>query len=250
MILEADATSMSEILNRLELFMNNLKKSDVDLESIPGLKKQARANYRNRQNIPASSNLLLWSTNFGLDINWLLTGEGEMLRSAAVSHPTRQTSPAKDQHTSVEDMLLAPKPAQAIPLIGFAGCSTMGWHGSMTYPIAATAPHARPGMIAVMASGESMLPAGIGHGHICFCDPHAEPMPGECVYVVCHDNRHSLKTFLGWGEGEGHKINEGELVLRGWLDKHENEQQKDIVIHINRDVVKIVAPVVYVQRRL
>lgn len=68
-------------IKRLNLFIENLKKSGIQLECVPGLSKQARLNYRQRGNIPASRILLHWSTMFDLNVNWLLLGEGEMLRT-------------------------------------------------------------------------------------------------------------------------------------------------------------------------
>lgn len=120
----------------------------------------------------------------------------------------------------------------------------------MTLPIPVIEPHARPGMIAVMAMGESMLPAGIGHMHICFCDPNVEPMPGECVYVACTDYQHALKVFLGKGEAAGYETKEGFFCLRGWSDKDSQGNQKDFILQIHEKTVKLIAPVVYIQRRM
>lgn len=77
------------IYNRLELFAKKIKSEGRKLESIPGLGKQAMANYRNRGNIPASSTLFEW-TKLGLSIDWLLTGNGEMLCKQSAQTERRQ----------------------------------------------------------------------------------------------------------------------------------------------------------------
>lgn len=167
--------------------------------------------------------------------DWLYFGEGEMTGTAP--------APAVKEAA-------APEPAQSMPVTGFAACGTQGWGGKMTFPLAVSAPHSRPGMLAVMATGESMIPEGIGHGHICFCDPGITPMPGECVYVETADHKAALKAFVGRGEAAGHGTREGEICLRGWMDKQGNAPQKDFYLRIPAELVLVLAPVVYVQRRL
>lgn len=101
-------------------------------------------------------------------------------------------------------------------------------------------------MIAVMATGESMIPAGIGHGMVCFCDPHAPPIEGECVYVETVDNRATLKRFLGRGQSEGG----GEAIrLQGWKDVQGDMPQDSFTIEIDPSEIRTIAPVIYVQRR-
>ena len=136
--------------------------------------------------------------------------------------------------------------AQAMPLLGFASCGKEGWGGRMTYPVPVEEPHGRPGMIAVMATGESMIPEGIGHGMVCFCDPNAPPMPGECVYVEKRDGTATLKRFLSGGQMEGG----GEAIrLQGWTDMQDDKAQEPFVICIDREEVTTIAPVIYIQRR-
>lgn len=134
----------------------------------------------------------------------------------------------------------------AMPLMGFASCGKEGWGGRMTYPVPVEEPHGRPGMVAVMATGESMIPEGIGHGMVCFCDPNAPPMPGECVYVEKKDGTATLKRFLGGGQMEGG----GEAIrLQGWTDMQDGKAQEPFVICIDQEEVTTIAPVIYIQRR-
>lgn len=134
----------------------------------------------------------------------------------------------------------------SMPLVGFASCGREGWGGRMTYTVPVAAPHTRPDMIAVMATGESMIPAGIGHGMVCFCDPHAPPIEGECVYVETVDNKATLKRFLGGGQSEGG----GEAIrLQGWKDVQGDMPQDSFTIEIDPSEIRTIAPVIYVQRR-
>ena len=135
---------------------------------------------------------------------------------------------------------------ESIPLVGFASCGREGWGGRMTYTVPVRVPHPRPGMVAVMATGESMIPAGIGHGMVCFCDPQAPPTVGECVYVETVDNRATLKRFLGRGQLEGG----GEAIsLQGWKDLQGDTPQDSFTIEIDPGEIRMIAPVIYVQRR-
>ena len=171
--------------------------------------------------------------------DWLYFGEGEMLVETPETPPTPAVA-APD--------LTAPlvEKSRAVPMVGFASCGIIGWQGTMTFPVSVTAPHWRPGMFGVTASGDSMIPAGIGNGHVCFCDPNAEPLEGECVYVARKDGTSALKLFLG-RVGVG-----GAPGLRfcGWLDKDAAGQQKLFTLDERADRIQVLAPVIYVQRRM
>lgn len=80
MFFEKNDSVPETIVNRLELFVKIIQAAGVNSEEVPGLKKQTRHNYRKRENIPASQFLLYWSTNFDLNLHWLLLGEGPMFR--------------------------------------------------------------------------------------------------------------------------------------------------------------------------
>lgn len=183
---------------------------------------------------PSAEDCALIEKLLGFDLRWLVTGEGEPSGGA----------PPPVEVTKSES---APTPApSSIPIAGFASCGMSGWNGCMTYPLAVPAPHMRPDMIAVMATGESMLPEGIGHGHICFCDPHVAPIPGECVYVTHRDKMATLKAFVGTVQMEGGTG----YRLQGWQDKMNGEPQKHFYLDVLQSLVVTLAPVVYVQRRL
>lgn len=186
--------------------------------------------------------------------DWLFFDEGDMYSSAngappMASHSSSEIDEVKIRLASLEHAViggaLPTSSLRPIPLIGFAACGTEGWGGTMTYEVPITPPHPRPDMIAIVASGDSMLPEGIGNGHICFCDPHAPPMPGECVYIEQTDGKAALKRFLGEchikGSGAG-------ILLKYW--RREGGKLIEHELQIANFFLKTIAPVIYVQRRV
>ncbi len=162
--------------------------------------------------------------------NWLFFGEGNMLEP--IVEPIQETKPIVQQ---------------AIPLQGFASCDVHGWHGSMSIQVTVSAPLWHDKILAVMASGESMLPAGIGHGQVCYCDPTLEPIEGDAVFVEQCENLSTIKLFCEREERQGKEF----IKLKGWLDKtSEIAVQKDFYLSVLSSNIKCIAPVVYVRRRL
>lgn len=175
---------------------------------------------------PLLSKILSVYPNINRD--WLVWGEGPMLKEDFDQKPEAQ-------------------PQQALAAIGFASCGINGWAGKMTHSTVVAAPHLWPDMFCVIASGESMIPEGIGHGHYVFCAPNLPPVPGECVYIETTDGKGALKRFLGENEINGTGAG---IHLLGWLDKDSKGQQKPFELTISKSIIKTLAPVVYIQRRV
>lgn len=204
-----------------------------------GISLGKRQAWDERGQWPSAEDLEILHEKMQFSYQWLITGKGDMFDSVDGDASTIPQSPE------------IPQKIASVPVIGFASCSLLGWDGEMTIPVSACAPHITPRTIAVMANGESMIPAGIGHGHLCFCEPDLEPLRGDIVYVRRHDNLGTLKTFLGWGLEAGvPEATKGELCLRGWLDRNEFGQQKEIILTVDKILIKTVAPVVFVRRRM
>ncbi|MFW5497748.1 MULTISPECIES: LexA family transcriptional regulator [unclassified Maridesulfovibrio] len=136
---------------------------------------------------------------------------------------------------------------RTIPLIGLAECGVEGWSTQMEGMAATTqVPDVHEDMIAALAIGDSMEPAGIKPGNVIFADPRLTPNPGDIVYVVRRD---------GLGEGTATvKIYQGEtdgwLELCGWLPKkHSENGQKEFCIKEKLEYVEVVAPVVMIRKR-
>lgn len=197
---------------------------------------------------PKAPDLAVLHDKFGLSYRWLVTGEGDPFDAAPapVAAPAEQALPEPALPTPLT-LPEAPHDMQPIPLVGFASCSVQGWYGTMTIPVPVEPPKWHDNMIAVMATGESMLPAGIGHGHICYCDPTKAPGVDEAVYVETMDGLGTIKLFCGWSERGGSSF----LNLRGWLDKDpETDRQKVMTLDTAAFYIRRIAPVIYVRRRL
>lgn len=179
--------------------------------------------------------------------HWLITGEGQMLVASDNLDDEREQA-LLDEISALRMQVLDQNTGlgpQA--LTGFASCGAEGWGGTMTLAVPISPPQYKPGMKAVMAYGESMLPEGIGHGMVVWCDPGATPIAGECVYVEKRDGQAALKKYLGRGRVSGG----GAVLLQGWRDKTgNNEPQKTFEITLADEDVATIAPVVYIQRRL
>lgn len=93
-------------------------------------------------------------------------------------------------------------------MIGLASCGIMGMEQIMPFTVIVPSIRLSKKSIAVVASGESMVPAGIAYGHVCYCDPELEAMPGEVVFLRQKGNLGALKLFLG------RKVEEGATVFR------------------------------------
>lgn len=175
--------------------------------------------------------------------DWLYFGEGDMLATPSVPQ-----SPAPDApQSSGVPYYAAPAPESSpIPLIGLASCGVEGWSGKMCLTVVAKPPTIGPGMIAVMAYGESMLPEGIGHGMTVYCDLHSPPVAGEPVYVEHKDGLATMKRYLGRGEEGGKPC----IRLQGWYDKAGDAPQKPYQLWVHEGDVTCLAPVEFIRRRI
>ncbi len=174
---------------------------------------------------------------------------------AAEEASARQEEIVQQRLDEVEKRLDAftasPPSRAAVPLVGFARCGVVGWHGTMPLPVAVELPELTPGMIAVVAGGDSMRPAGISNGQVCYCDPDRIPLHGEAVYVERRDGLTALKVFMGRNcvdnEG-GEPISQ--TVFQGWLPAEDGELQKPYSLAVDDELIRIIAPVILVRRRL
>ncbi|MBG3875570.1 S24 family peptidase [Desulfovibrio oxamicus] len=154
---------------------------------------------------------------------WLYFGEGEMLVSDRPAPPDTQL--------------------RAVPMVGLASCGIQGWNQVMPVAVSASLPVVGPNTIAVIAFGESMVPAGISSGQVCYADPDQDPLPGDAVYIARKDGLASVKLYLGVGERAG------DVRLKGWGDPKDGERTP-FYLDIGRDGIATLAPVIYVRRRL
>ena len=139
-------------------------------------------------------------------------------------------------------------PGTELPLIGLAQCGVTGW--SLTMPLAATSlvPTFHKDMIAALAIGDSMVPAGINPGNTVYCDPKMEPLKGEPIFVIRRgrdaekEGEATIKLFVGRDDEW--------LYMKGWLQKNGEPHQKEFEIKQLLDEVETIAPVVMIRRRV
>lgn len=88
-----DHRIFSERADKLVYF---LKKSGWKVGEDSGLfDKSSMSKYRTGKSLPSAHTLFLWAANAGVNLNWLLLGEGEMLRSEDSAKNTQEKQPEK-----------------------------------------------------------------------------------------------------------------------------------------------------------
>ena len=130
-----------------------------------------------------------------------------------------------------------------IPLTGLAECGVGGWFGRSRQLTHISPSFFGPEWVAVQAVGDSLIPAGIYEGQILFCDPGQLPAPGEVVFVRRADNAATLKIFLETTPDRWTR-------LQGWMDPDKDGKQTAYEDKLAPGQVAIIAPVIYVRRRL
>ena len=182
---------------------------------------------------PNAQDCWMLHRKMGFTLEWLLTGEGEMLRC---------DKPQPEQASGATPGSITPFP---VPVVGLAACGVEGIEQVMPYAVTASPVLLGPRSVAVVASGESMVPAGIASGHMCFCDPDQMPLPGEAVFFKRKDDKGALKLFLGKGKRKGY------TTFKGWLPSGDgNGQQKEFIMDVLDEGIDYIAPIVFVRRRL
>ena len=132
-----------------------------------------------------------------------------------------------------------------VPIVGLAACGIEGIEQIMPFAITASPVVLGPRAVAVVASGESMVPAGIASGHMCFCDPDQRALPGEAVFFKRKDDKGALKLFLGKGKREGY------TAFKGWLPVRDAKgHQKEFCMDVLDKEIDYIAPVIFIRRRL
>jgi transcriptional regulator with XRE-family HTH domain len=130
-----------------------------------------------------------------------------------------------------------------IPVIGFAECGLRGWYNEVALSVRAHGlEELGPSAFAVIAIGDSMRPTGIEQGFLCYCNPKEKPAHLDAVYLKKKDGSASLKVY---GGEEG-----GWMKLQGWLKPDSKGVQKPYVDRIKADHVVLIAPVIYIKRKL
>ncbi len=155
---------------------------------------------------------------------WLYFGEEEMLSPGTTS---RNTLPAA-----------SPLLCREMPLLGFAdsqlNMSPVKELAKDTVSVSLSI-HS----IAVKAGGNSMFPAGIQHGHICYCDPDAKPVVDEPVFAMNKLKQGFIKVYLGQSRKEDC------TSFKSWNDEHGHFSPH--YTDIPNELLELVAPVIFIR---
>ena len=172
-------------------------------------------------NMPSCEDLVILHRKLGLSCQWLITQEGDPYEANF---------------------------KREVPLTRLVACGIENWDKVLT-PEAFMFPEFSTGMIAVVASGDSLIPAGILSGMVCFCDTRKEPGLGDIVYVERADGLAGLKVYLGAGVPEKHMAKEGAVSFQQWttaLAASWTPQYLDL----DAGQIKTLAPVTLIRRNL
>lgn len=145
---------------------------------------------------PAAEDLAILHEKLGISCEWMLTQKGSMREPAW---------------------------KQGVPAITFIASRTLGWSKQFLQSQKIPFPDFNEDLFAVVASGDSMRPAGIRNGTILFCDSSREPEQGEPVYVERVDELAAIRVFLGQGIAGIHEAPEGCIAFQAWTGGDESQ---------------------------
>ena len=88
--------SLESFLHRIKLLSDYLRSSGIDPENVAILKRSNKSGYKTKGKLPSFASLQELAIDYNVSVDWLLTGEGEMLRGVKT-----QPSAAKDNQEVV-----------------------------------------------------------------------------------------------------------------------------------------------------
>ena len=172
-----------------------------------------------------------------VSLNWLATGDGNMFaENPIVARVLDQPWPSSAAHSS--------SPGESLAVLGLAECGLEGWFNEGALAVRAARPGdlADPEAFAVMATGDSMVPAGIMPGFLCICSPRTPYDPGDAVVIERNDGKATIKVLQ--------KFDADWLYLMGYLAPDEAGDQKPFTDQLSRSTIRRIATIVYVKRKL
>lgn len=219
--------------------------TDTGLAKVLGIRQGSIANAKARGSVPHKWFVQI-SLACGVEMDWLLKGEGPMRRTAPPQQPN--TPPVS---------LNPGEPAAAIaqtdikfknvPVVGLAACGLTDWYNPSQVAVYASVPDdVGPRAFGIIAVGDSMQPQGIEQGFVAICDPDADLRPGDVVYVEQRDPSSgrtlaSLKKYM--------KQDDGWVHFKNWLPPDANGEQKAVETKILAGIVTRMVPVTIVKRK-
>lgn len=185
---------------------------------------------------PGLANLRAVADLTGVSLDWLVYGiEPQERRESGLAQPSEPAPPLMT--------------AGSLPVLGLAECGLEGWFQERPWAMHLLCPPdiADPAAFAVIAVGESLIPAGIHPGFACICSPGIPPVKGDVVFIERSDGgaanpTGALKLFV--------RADRDWVTLRGWLPPDEAGRQQPYEDRLARRVIRRLAPVVWIKRKL
>lgn len=216
-----------ERVRRLASHVANSQKAIADALGLSRARFQGYLNQDRQDNLwPLLAGIL--TAYPAVSREWLYFGEGPMLK-------------ADGQDTGCTGQVAA----QPIPVVGLVSCGVDGWEQATPSALSASTPVFGAHWLAAIAFGDSMTPAGIHPGHICYCDPEQIPLAGDAVYVIRKDGLATIKAFVGPSETGPEWTR-----LKGWTPANGSGFRREFFIDLLTKDVEKIAPVIYVRRRI
>lgn len=145
---------------------------------------------------PAAEDLAILHKKLGISCEWLITQKGSMQECAWKG---------------------------GVPAITFVASRVLGWSKQFLQSQKIPFPDFNDDLFAVVASGDTMYPAGIRNGMVLFCDSSRQPEQGEPVYVELVDGLAAIRVFLGKGIAGVHEATKGCIAFQSWTGGDENQ---------------------------
>ena len=156
----------------------------------------------------------------GVSMNWLIYG---LSHEAAENSETFQPDTYKLYGLSEEG------PAR-------------GWFQEVAYRMNATLSWPDPDCFAIVAADNTMAPEGIREGYVCIVSPNTRPNAGDVIFMRDDDNFVAFRTF----KSPDYKS----VSVSGWfIDNDKENAYVAFEDQMSKSRLKLVAPVIFVQRR-
>ena len=257
-----------ELNSRIKQARGSLNQADFAKKI--GVSPRTLGHYESGTRVPDAKTIENICVQTGVTPNWLILGDDtdqqksrspepvskriDLLKSQLESALADNSKLLKEKGELAIQLLekaIDPERDFVVPVIGLAECSLPGWEQISKKGLHAVAPvdiWKIKNSFGVIASSDSMSPAGIEPGHLVFCNPELDPEPGDAVYVEQDHNHATIKLY----RGETGKRETLMLRLQGWQPKNEKrpgEHPKPFTMEMPKSAVKLLATVVYIKRR-
>jgi transcriptional regulator with XRE-family HTH domain len=245
------------------------KNSQTDFAKLAGIPKNTLGRYERGEIMPGAEPIASLCAATGVDPYWLLFGEGSMDRCDASievdsdhEHLRMEYDRLKEQldqllfenetmRSRIVEMEIGRERDFIVSVVVLAGCSPDGWgqkKATVMYVVAPPDIAKTKSSFAVSVVDDGMIQAGIQKGHLLFCDPKVNPLPGDIVFVELIDGSAAIKIYLGENKKDGHIT----FTLESWLPSEEasaDQIPNPLSNEINAGRIKMIAPVIYIRRR-